>query len=170
VTARWGARAVGSGDRLDLKAVDNDGNSLLHELASRNVANSLNRNPSYGGGVPVWKWLVKQGLGLHSKNVAGRTPLHILCKTVWNENLALVTKWVPFYFVVSETNDLNSPDMYGLYPLHVAATTNPRYARALLEAGADPTVVTHEGLTPLHLAARSRQSNVVGMLLDALEK
>jgi ankyrin repeat protein len=155
---------------LDLKAVDNDGNSLLHELASRNVANSLNRNPSYGGGVPVWKWLVKQGLGLHSKNVAGRTPLHILCKTVWNENLALVTKWVPFYFVVSETNDLNSPDMYGLYPLHVAATTNPRYARALLEAGADPTVVTHEGLTPLHLAARSRQSNVVGMLLDALEK
>lgn len=155
---------------LDLKAVDNDGNNLLHELASRNVADSLKHNPSYGGGVPVWKWLVGQGLEPHSKNVAGRTPLHILCKTASNEDLSLATKWVPFYFVVSETKDMDSPDMYGVHPLHVAATTNPRYTRALLEAGADPTVVTHEGLTPLHLAARSRQSNVVGMLLDALEK
>ena len=155
---------------LDLKAVDKYGNNLLHELASRNVAESLKHHPSYGGGVPVWKWLIRQGLEPHSRNAAGRTPLHILCKTVSDENTSLSTKWAPFFFVVSKTEDLNLPDMHGVYPLHVAATTNPRYTRTLLEAGADPTVVTHEGLTPLHLAARSRQSNIVGMLLDALEK
>jgi hypothetical protein len=41
--------------------------------------------------------------------------------------------------------------------------------KALLASGADPAGATSEGLTPLHLAARARQSNIIGMLISALQ-
>ncbi|UKZ79908.1 hypothetical protein TrVFT333_007671 [Trichoderma virens FT-333] len=49
-------------------------------------------------------------------------------------------------------------------------TCGELYAKKLIDAGANPLVYTHEGLTPLHLAARCRASNNVGLLLDALRK
>jgi ankyrin repeat protein len=42
------------------------------------------------------------------------------------------------------------------------------FSRRLLLAKADAKISTFDGLTPLHLAARSRQSNIVGLLLDVL--
>lgn len=42
-----------------------------------------------------------------------------------------------------------------------------RHVKALLRAGANPTVSSHDGMTPLHLAARARQGNIVGQLLEA---
>lgn len=42
------------------------------------------------------------------------------------------------------------------------------FVKALLTAGVDPAGKIAEWLTPLHLATRSRQSNIIGMLVDAL--
>lgn len=47
---------------------------------------------------------------------------------------------------------------YGVYVVRVS-----RY-----KAGADPSAATLEGLTPLHLAARAREPNIIGMLLSEL--
>lgn len=152
---------------LDLKAVDYDANGLLHELALRITTDSKQSRHSYGNGaVVLWRWLMDQGLDPEQKNLDGRTPLHILCKA----NFGRGPQLTPFDFVVSKITNINSSDIYGVCPLHVAATTNERYVVKLLEAGADPTIATHEGLTPLHLAARCRQSNIVGILLDALDR
>jgi ankyrin repeat protein len=50
----------------------------------------------------------------------------------------------------------------------LAPTFSEYQIRRLLEASADPYKATYEKLTPLHLAARSWKSNIIGMLLDSL--
>lgn len=155
---------------LDPKAVDHNSNSLLHELALQVAANSLRSDGWYGEGAAVlWQWLLDRGLDLDEKNHAGRTPLHLFCMTTSNRH-PVIPGMTSFSFVVSKMADLNSSDIYGVCSLHVAVTANEQYVMSLLDAGADPTLATREGLTPLHLAARCRQSNMVGMLLDALQR
>lgn len=50
----------------------------------------------------------------------------------------------------------------------MASTPSEQLVKQLLAAGADPAGPTLEGSTPLHLAARARESNIVGVLLEAL--
>jgi ankyrin repeat protein len=45
---------------------------------------------------------------------------------------------------------------------------SPYLVEKLLAAGADPTQTTRDGMNVLHLAARARQSDIVGMLTVAL--
>lgn len=153
---------------LDVKAVDYNGNNLLHTVAMLDVNHS-----SYEGArlLDLWEKLLALGLDLEQKNHAGRTPLHFLC--------AYSNRWLrmppgetmPIDLVISRTKNVNVPDVDGIAPLHLAVSTCEEvYAKKLIEAGADPLVSTHEGLTPLHLAARGRHSNNVGLLLDALRK
>ena len=71
-----------------------------------------------------------------------------------------------FDFVKSKIKDINATDRYGITALHMAATFSTSMTQMLLKAGADPTLATYEGLTALHLAARSMQGNTVGLLLD----
>lgn len=60
-------------------------------------------------------------------------------------------------------------DNDGVTSLHVASTFSEYLTRRLLQEGADPRKKTLEGLTPLHLAARSRQTNTLGILLAWLK-
>jgi ankyrin repeat protein len=147
---------------LDLIAVDHAGNGLLHELASREDNHDASKL------VTLWKYLVGMGLDLEKKNYAGRTPLHILCANDTYPPLFTREKKLPIDLLISRAKNLDETDNHGITPLHIAATRGELYTKKLLDAGADPTARTREGLTALHLASRCGQSNVVGMLLATL--
>ncbi|KAH7011276.1 putative ankyrin repeat protein [Ilyonectria destructans] len=147
---------------LDTQVVDYRGNSLLHELALREC-----NHPDYGKEpVLFWERLIGMGLDLEQRNHAGRTPLHILCATRSRRFRQGVMTALDF--VISRTKNLDIADNDSITPLHIAVTGGELCTKKLLDAGANPAVVTYEGLTPLHLASRCRESNVVGLLLDAL--
>lgn len=152
---------------LDIHAVDYGGNGLLHEIALR-----IDNHESYSGPkiLLLWKQLVASGLNLEQKNHAGRTPLHILCATSTTSSRFEQGVIMPIDFVISQTTQIDIADNDGITPLHIAVTGGELYAKKLLDAGADPAMATHEGLTPLHLASRCRESNIVGLLLDALRR
>ncbi|SPO01786.1 uncharacterized protein DNG_04459 [Cephalotrichum gorgonifer] len=157
---------------LDVTAKDCRGNGLLHELALlKGNHGRKNRWYSVTWLIPVWKKLVDRGLDLHRSNYAGRTPLHILCATS-NIHPGGPGDMMPIDFVLSKTKNVDQTDKDGNTALHIAAAAGEKeiYVKKLLEAGADPTAVTHEGLTALHLASRFRSPNIVGLLLDALRR
>jgi ankyrin repeat protein len=152
---------------LDLQAVDSLGNTLLHELAERaRATSSLDHGHSM---VDCWRKLAANGLNVDQKNHAGRTALHILSATDVNWLTTEPGRPAPIDFVIPKTQEIDSPDEDGITPLHLAAAGSVSNTAKLLEAGADPTLATHEGLTALHLACRARQSNTVGLLLRALQ-
>lgn len=64
--------------------------------------------------------------------------------------------------------DLNLGDQNGVTPLHLACTFSEHRAQRLLDAGADPSTRTTEGLTVLHQAARCKQGFIIGILLESL--
>ena len=79
--------------------------------------------------------------------------------------------WVPLLELFkSQANgdmlDINKQDKEGKTALHYAATRSEVHLARLLDAGADPTIVTEDGRNLLHLACTSRQSNIVGFLLS----
>ena len=55
--------------------------------------------------------------------------------------------------------------MKEIRPLHLTATFSESLTIRLLKLGADPTVMTIEGQSPLMIACRARQSNLVACLL-----
>ncbi|CAH0003764.1 unnamed protein product [Clonostachys byssicola] len=152
---------------LDVHAVDHDGNGLLHELAMRSA-----NHESYSGPplVSLWERLLELGLDLEQTNHDGLTPLHILCSANTSSSRFEQGVIMPIDFVISGTKDLDRIDNLGATALHRAVIHGELYSKKLLDAGADPAKATHEGLTPLHIASRCRQSNVVGLLLDELRK
>lgn len=152
---------------LDVHAVDHDGNGLLHELAMRS-----SNHDSYSGLplVSLWERLLELGLDLEQTNHDGLIPLHILCSGNTSSSRFEQGVIMPIDFVISRTEDLDRTDSLGATPLHRAVIHGELYSKKLLDAGADPSKATHEGLTPLHIASRCRQSNVVGLLLDELRE
>lgn len=100
----------------------------------------------------------------------GRTPLHIICDVFpedaerWNDDPR------PLDFLLPRMKNIHVPDHAGLTALHIASTRTEYCTRKLLEAGLDPRAITHDGMTPLHLAARAEKSNIVGMLTRLLRK
>ncbi|KAI1425602.1 ankyrin repeat-containing domain protein [Xylaria sp. FL1777] len=155
---------------LDSGAVDNYGNNLLHELALRPLNHGGHRHEAILG---LWKQLLSLGLDLTQRNYRGRTPLHILCSSKSLLDSLKPLTVLPIDIVISKMKNSGSmtmdvADNAGITPLHLASTTSGVYVQKLLDAGADPTKATMEGRTPLHLSAQSRESNIVGILLDAL--
>ncbi|KAG8157059.1 hypothetical protein KVR01_013049 [Diaporthe batatas] len=148
---------------LDIHETDYHGNTLLHELCWR-----INTDRHTADNLALLKMLLKLGIDVNRPNNRGRIPLHRLC--VKAESDLDVRDDTILDLVISRTKDINVRDRDGIAPLHLAVTVSENHTKKLLEAGADPTIETFEGLTPLHLAARSRQGNIVGMLIDALHR
>ncbi|KAL1910470.1 hypothetical protein Sste5344_003719 [Sporothrix stenoceras] len=74
----------------------------------------------------------------------------------------------PIRLFLQFVRHVDTPDARGVRPLHLASTQSEVCVGELLAASADPEDATLHGLTPLHLAARARQSNIVGRLLDPI--
>lgn len=152
---------------MDVYAVDHDGNTLLHEFATRHDTHGTYSSSKCAA---AFEALVDLGLDVERKNNKGQTVLHILasCQSAYEYYNSKSTRGMFIDRVISLMNTVNVSDNNGVTPLHISSTLGSIYTKKLLDAGADATAQTHEQLTPLHLAARSRQSNVVGLLIDHL--
>ncbi|KAJ3477766.1 hypothetical protein NLG97_g8750 [Lecanicillium saksenae] len=151
---------------FDLEAVDNSGNNLLHEICYRATSNLQ----CMGVEMHLIKLLSDAGLDISGRNLAGQTPLHLLCTTPCPSAGSRLAYEMPLVYAIRAADDINVRDANGNTPLHIACVYEESWCKWLLDAGADPTLRNIHGMTPLHLAARCKQSNVVGMLLNALHE
>lgn len=164
---------------LDPRSMDYQGNTLWHAAINR-LAHT--RMPEC---IELATFLATSGVDLHKTNRMGRTPLH-QASSVWgpsngtspdpgfqSKSRALeLSDRDPAtcfdYLLGLCVADVNVQDAYGVTPLQLACTFSPYQTRRLLNAGADSLLKTNEGLTVLHLAARSRQANTMGIILEHL--
>ncbi|KAI0470431.1 ankyrin repeat-containing domain protein [Xylariaceae sp. FL0804] len=154
---------------LDPLARDYRGNNLLHELAARHSPYESPCNELGKWGL-LWGYLTSLGIDPAQTNDNGRTPLHLLCSKMPPSTPAKSVEGVLDVVLSSLQLDpqwhVDNADCDGITPLHLASTRSEACAQRLLRAGADPAKPTFEGRSPLHLACQSRESNIVGMLLD----
>lgn len=151
----------------DPVAVDGKGNTLVHVMALRHPScRFLSR----------MRTLVNMGVPTDSPNKAGLTPLHIVCATRTEYNLDSGSeRRKDFLDLLLDgklclASNVNSFDKLGARPIHYAASFSEFHVGRLLRVGADPTLKTFEGLRPLHIAARGRQSNVIGLFIAEYRK
>ncbi|KAL6831453.1 ankyrin repeat-containing domain protein [Trichoderma sp. SZMC 28015] len=153
-------------------AQDEAGNTMWHEVIY--TRSYPPQRPSFhvrnGPPVPdIYNLLTESGVDLDQANNQGRTPLHIAC-SIETEAFDSQYEKTPINYLLSACKNPSPADSDGITPLHLAATISEYHVAALLRAGANVAAVTLDGLTPLHLAARACQSNIVGMLLDEVDK
>ncbi|MDP2717952.1 MAG: ankyrin repeat domain-containing protein, partial [Candidatus Micrarchaeota archaeon] len=80
---------------------------------------------------------------------------------------ALQTSKLPLVqFLLDKEAQLDVPDKFGQYPVHIAVR-DPKLLRMLLEKGANVNVKESSGQTPLHFAAASGLDESAKLLLDA---
>ncbi|KAF4332961.1 ankyrin [Fusarium beomiforme] len=148
---------------VDPKQADYEGNTIWHEGVSHW---RLYR--------PVLQDIFELGCDPWQANHHGRTPLHVLCEhDQWAperskfEDPEKQARTTLFDYLLQQTSrNINIADNDGVTPLHLVSTFSTEHTRQLLEIGADPTLATHEGMNVFHLAARCRQSNTIGLLID----
>ncbi|KAL4998443.1 ankyrin repeat-containing domain protein [Aspergillus recurvatus] len=106
-----------------------------------------------------------------AQNNEGRTILHCMCSVVpgyrnspWrpDEN---VMEWFPSSTVKAL---IEIEDYHGQRPIHVAAAISEQLVAWLMQKGAALTALTYKQQNLLHIAAISKQSNTLGLLLESL--
>lgn len=159
-------------------AVDDQGNTLWHEAASK-LAGSLYH--LFERPAQPFNQLTQIGIDPTKPNNLGRTPLHVL-SSLWPRSIhdykrssgygigsGHLDETTAFDVVLSLYSEVDITDQDGVTPLHLASTFCEYLVGRLLQRGANPSRVTKEGCNALHLAARARMPNIVGMLLTALQ-
>jgi ankyrin repeat protein len=161
----------------DPKQTDMDGNTIWHDGASQFATRRVSPQ--------LFHDITALGIDPRKSNNRGKLPLHILCSyDQWwlkpgvhgkialdrSNDVEKEDKTTLFDFQLQQgPEDVNCVDHDGITPLHLTSTFSTDLTRRLLEAGADPTLPTHENLNVFHLASRCRQSNTIGLLIDWLK-
>ncbi|KAL2211233.1 ankyrin, partial [Sarocladium strictum] len=128
------------------------GKTLIHELLQRED----DCNADYSAGIIAL--LVEAGLDPLAVNHKGQTALHVASP---RSHLDLVLR--SHYF--KELN-INQQDQEGFTPLLRAMSLRDEIAiYSLIQKGADPTLISNDGTSPLHLAARNADPGTLGFLL-----
>jgi len=151
---------------LDPNSQDADGNTIWHEAIPTFCHWRV--SPS------VFESFTALGVDLSKTNKDGRSPLHVLSGyTQWVDEGESWEKQddptILEYILGDKHVQVNLEDSQGITPLHIASTFSPFLVQRLLRAGANTVQTTTEGLNAFHLAARSRQSNAVGILISWLQ-
>ncbi|KAF5235332.1 hypothetical protein FANTH_11737 [Fusarium anthophilum] len=147
-------------------AVDLHGNTLCHELVLAPNATRLS-----GKGEMFLSLFEKAGLDVSQPNYAGTTPIHLACRMRLdgshevNYHAKDCLRWL-----LEQSPDANTSDTRGLRAIHFAASTNTYTVDRLLRVGADPFVATNQGMNVLHIAARCKRSNSLGLLLQRMHE
>ena len=141
----------------DLGRTENDGNTLLHEAAKK----SADYHPKEQAN-PL-DLILDFGVSPLARNRYGQTASH-LAFSYANDHYP----HSPLDFLLGPkcNLDVNVADTKGIRPIHLTAIFSESLTVHLLKLGAAPTVMTIEGQSPLMIACRTRQSNLVGLLID----
>ena len=101
-----------------------------------------------------------------ARNNMGQTALHFACGSHTTSTFG--NQADIFDFVVNSEigKSINTADNNGVRPIHLAATISEFPLAKMIQSCADPTATTHEGKTLLHILARTRQTNSIGLLLE----
>ncbi|KAF2468345.1 ankyrin [Lindgomyces ingoldianus] len=102
------------------------------------------------------------GVDPEQPNLRGRTPLHIICSR--SQVPAIFDKFLPL------VHNWNAADEDGVTALHITSTFCAYKTKKLLRAGADWMQTTRDGSTVFHIAAKSRQANILGVLLKFIDR
>ncbi|KAH8691002.1 ankyrin repeat-containing domain protein [Phaeosphaeriaceae sp. PMI808] len=156
---------------LDPHVVDTEGNTLWHEAATKTAQFVYD----LAEGIPEpFSQLIQLGVDPTRPNHHGRTSLHILSSN-WPEaayyfqrSSGQLNTTTAFDVVLALFPNADVVDEDGVTPLHIASTFSEFLVRRLLERNADPSRVTNEGCNAIHVSARSRNPNILGMLLQHL--
>ncbi|KAF4975102.1 hypothetical protein FZEAL_8050 [Fusarium zealandicum] len=149
----------------DYMIQDSDGNTLIQLAIDRVAIDKVKE---------VIDYLLRLGVPKSKVNSKGQTELHLSSAIhdirVNRDGLAKhpMIGILRDYSLMSKSVD--EADKLGATPLHYAASICEQNIGRLLEAGADPTRLTNEGASPLHIAAIARQPNIVGVLLSEYKK
>jgi ankyrin repeat protein len=110
------------------------------------------------GDPAAWRAQLATGADLAARNDAGDTALHLAARRGDADAVD---------FLLARHADPNAVNEAGATPLHYGSG-NERIVRALLAAGAKPSTLSKDGITPLISAAsRAQSAAVVRLLLDA---
>ncbi|PON27749.1 hypothetical protein TGAM01_v203516 [Trichoderma gamsii] len=108
--------------------------------------------------IDIIQVLVEAGVSPLTTNEKGETALHVVRST---KILERVLKSPLF-----KELDFNQQDANGFTPLHHAVSLGEISVKALLCAGADPTILAAVDLSPLHVACREGAASIVSLLLS----
>nr|XP_036584003.1 ankyrin repeat-containing protein [Colletotrichum truncatum]KAF6793262.1 ankyrin repeat-containing protein [Colletotrichum truncatum] len=156
---------------VDPLQTDNEGNTLWHVALPRYCKYSFGKSTHPP---TLFEKFIDMGVSPEQPNYIGRTPLHVVSSfrpgyfSLHNRSTDRDEVTV-FNYVLALQQNVDYADNRGVTALHLAATFSEWQTWRLLQTGADPFNATSESLTALHLAARYGQSNIVGMLLEALK-
>ena len=142
---------------VDPKRTDNDGNTLLHEAAKHPADYHQQEQAN------LLSVILEFGISPRARNRYGQTALHLAFSHAESH---YPNSPLDFLLGPKCNLDVNVADMKGIRPLHLTASFNESLTMRLLKLGADPTVTTIEGQSPLMIACRTRRSNLVGLLVD----
>lgn len=144
----------------DPHCVNNAGNTLFHEVTKFYMLHEDDRLEE------TIDLLLELGISPNTRNHLGQTPLHFVYSTPLANFLASNKNPIDTFTAPPFANLIDTPDNNGVLPIHLAATISEELVSRLIDAGASSTVITHEGRSILHIAARARQSNIVGLILE----
>ncbi|CAG8928949.1 unnamed protein product [Penicillium salamii] len=144
---------------FDPSVVDHEGNTLALEVAFKR-GNS--EKPS------TFRHLKSLGVDIDHPNSHGWTVLHQMSSYAQNRCHESPAMETTFDYILAECKNKSPPDTDGIQPLHIAAALSADEVFTLLCAGADMFAVTNEGMTILHVAARSRKADAVGLVLSRM--
>uniref|UniRef100_A0ABD2W1A7 Uncharacterized protein n=1 Tax=Trichogramma kaykai TaxID=54128 RepID=A0ABD2W1A7_9HYME len=114
----------------------------------------------------VAELLLRRGADPNCPNNDGSSPLHIICKRCWHDDMMEL-----FFKVIEEINQtrvvkIDAQDKFGDTPLHLALRHwKKRDAASLLRRGADLNLPNAEGSTPLHVLCKENKDDGFAKLL-----
>lgn len=117
-------------------------------------------------------FLLDLGIPPRARNNIGQTALHLAMKLPPPSQCAGFGRQALLDEVmqIKGFELLDAEDYNGIRPIHLAATVSESLLGYLIGHGADANAVTHEDMSVLHIASKSRQSNSIGFLLDHFAK
>lgn len=143
---------------------------MLRAITNKDVAEVRRLLPMYtdldqfirkasGWSVAITLLLIERGANPTTRGQFGHLPIVSAANSLGDEATALL----PYYTAA----DLNRRDDWGETVLHMAATGHdcPTLIRMLLEAGADPHIIAHNGQNALFAAAQACQMGNFKVLL-----
>ncbi|PTB38507.1 hypothetical protein M441DRAFT_197509 [Trichoderma asperellum CBS 433.97] len=108
--------------------------------------------------IAIIQLLVEAGVSPLAKNGKGEAALHV----VKNHKVLEYVLKNPLF----KGLNLNEQDVNGFAPIHNAVALGEIAVASLLRAGADPTILTADNLSPLHIASREGAASIVSLLLS----